>query len=82
MISNSFAIAKVTGIIRITVVTLSKKADATAVKLTEKDVLERINAQFDYDTYKHNGEFIVNNDGNIEQLKEQIVTAISSVINA
>ena len=50
--------------------------------LTEKDVLERINAQFDYDTFKNNGEFIVNNDGNIEQLKEQILTAISSAINA
>ncbi len=50
--------------------------------LSKSEVLERINSQFDYDNFAPNGEIVINNDGDIENLKQQITTAISTVIKA
>ena len=48
--------------------------------LTEKEIRERIEKQFDYDGADLSGYRIINNDGTINQLKEQLKKAIEKSI--
>lgn len=47
--------------------------------LTEQQVIERINAQFDYDNFTPTREIVIENDGEINSLKEKIAAAVEKV---
>ena len=47
--------------------------------LTEQQVIERINAQFDYDNFIPTREIVIENDGEINSLKEKIAAAVEKV---
>lgn len=46
--------------------------------MTKEQVLERINAQFDYDAFSATHEIVIENDGDLETLKEKLTSAIAN----
>ena len=48
--------------------------------LTEQQVVERINAQFDYDYFTPTREIVIENDGEINSLKEKIAAAVKKIV--
>lgn len=46
--------------------------------MTKEQVLERINAQFDYDAFSATREIVIENDGDLETLKEKLTSAIAN----
>lgn len=46
--------------------------------LTKEQVVSRINAQFDYENFTATSEIVITNDGDIENLKAQILNAVET----
>lgn len=65
---------------KIIVITRSKPERIKSVKLrsdlTDEQVLERINYQFDYDTADLTKYIVIQNDGDLNDLKQKIINAI------
>lgn len=68
---------------KVIVVLRNKKDRIAAVKLrnglSDKQVLERMNNQIDYDCFDFSKYIIIKNDGSIEDLKEKTVKIISEL---
>lgn len=48
-------------------------------KLTEKEVLDRISSQFDYDLADLSPYVVIENDGSLEQLKTKVLTKLDTL---